>query len=293
MCALAGIEVRRSAWKNLMFTGGLGFGKSRVAAAVVRLHRELGLGLLSYGNVIDLAAADLAAAASRETGDLAGDAVTRPAVTCWLPARHDPHHPGWQGRSHPHLRCRGQGRHRARRGRTRPRLRQRVPRRPAAGRRGRQPGLPDRGHLPATGPGHPQDHHRSRHPRAPAARARPMARSVPVAGDAAAPTGTSWQRVLLTETTDLTETTGCRRQSAHEAAGSHPVRGQRLCRAGTTARSARMLLFMGRFRHLRLGFELQGFVKVAGGIHPGERHVKSSSRSARWGSWAQRRVSSV
>src|ERR1035441_8196052 len=37
----------------------------------------------------------------------------------------------------------------------------------------------------------------------------------------------------------------------------------------------------------------QGFVKVVGGVQPGERHVRSSSWRARRGSWAQRRVSSV
>src|SRR5450631_3592031 len=37
----------------------------------------------------------------------------------------------------------------------------------------------------------------------------------------------------------------------------------------------------------------QGFVKVVGGVQPGERHVMSSSWRALRGSWAQRRVSWV
>jgi len=43
----AGMEVRRPAWKNLVFTGGPGTGKSRAAAAVARDYRDLGL--LSLG----------------------------------------------------------------------------------------------------------------------------------------------------------------------------------------------------------------------------------------------------
>src|SRR6266852_5849819 len=43
----------------------------------------------------------------------------------------------------------------------------------------------------------------------------------------------------------------------------------------------------------QLGFRGQGFVKVAGGVQPGESPVMSSSWRARRGSWALRRVSSV
>ena len=71
----SGIEIRRPTWKNLVFTGSPGTGKSRVAAAVARLYRELGL--LSYGNVIELFAADLAGETSCETGTLVEEAVTR------------------------------------------------------------------------------------------------------------------------------------------------------------------------------------------------------------------------
>src|SRR5450755_3522712 len=42
-----------------------------------------------------------------------------------------------------------------------------------------------------------------------------------------------------------------------------------------------------------LALRNQGFVKVVGGVQPGERHVMSSSWRALRGSWAQRRVSSV
>jgi hypothetical protein len=38
----AGIEVRRPAWKNLVFTGCPGTGKSRAAVAVARAYRTWG-----------------------------------------------------------------------------------------------------------------------------------------------------------------------------------------------------------------------------------------------------------
>jgi hypothetical protein len=38
----AGIAISRHAWKNLVFTGGPGTGKSRAAAAIARLYRDLG-----------------------------------------------------------------------------------------------------------------------------------------------------------------------------------------------------------------------------------------------------------
>jgi hypothetical protein len=52
-----------------------GFRQSRVARAVARIYTELGL--LTYGNVIEVAAADLAASTPRETGILVGEAVNR------------------------------------------------------------------------------------------------------------------------------------------------------------------------------------------------------------------------
>ena len=54
----AGIEIARPAWKNLVFTGGPGAGKSRAARALARLYKDLGL--LTYGHLIEIAAADLA-----------------------------------------------------------------------------------------------------------------------------------------------------------------------------------------------------------------------------------------
>jgi hypothetical protein len=54
----AGAEIRRPAWKNLVFTGGPGTGKSRAAAAVARGYRALGL--LPLGHAAEVAAADLA-----------------------------------------------------------------------------------------------------------------------------------------------------------------------------------------------------------------------------------------
>ena len=59
----AGIAISRPAWKNLVFTGGPGTGKSRAAAAIARLYRDLGV--LSCGNLIELHAADLVGATAR------------------------------------------------------------------------------------------------------------------------------------------------------------------------------------------------------------------------------------
>lgn len=53
----AGIEIRRPAWKNLVFTGGPGTGKSRAAAAVARSYRDLGL--LPLGHIAEVNAVDL------------------------------------------------------------------------------------------------------------------------------------------------------------------------------------------------------------------------------------------
>ena len=70
-------------------------------------------------------------------------------------------------------------------------------------------------------------------------------------------------------------------------------RHERIAKIALAAGARYGLALAWRVCRLRARDREQGFVKVAGGIHPGERHVKSSSRSARWGSWAQRRVSSV
>jgi hypothetical protein len=72
----AGIEIRRSAWKNLVFTGGPGSGKSRAARALARLYKDLGL--LTYGQLIEIAAADLAGASPRDTATQVAE-VIKPA----------------------------------------------------------------------------------------------------------------------------------------------------------------------------------------------------------------------
>jgi len=73
----AGSVVRRGAWKNLVFTGGAGSGKSRAAAAVGQAYRKLGL--LDTGHVLEVAAADLVGASSGETGTLVAEAL-KPAT---------------------------------------------------------------------------------------------------------------------------------------------------------------------------------------------------------------------
>ena len=72
----AGSAVRRPVWKNLVFTGGAGTGKSRAALAVGQVYRRLGV--LATGHVIEAAAADLAGFGPGETGKLVAEAV-RPA----------------------------------------------------------------------------------------------------------------------------------------------------------------------------------------------------------------------
>jgi stage V sporulation protein K len=69
----AGLAVRRPAWKNLVFTGPAGSGKSRTAMAVGQAYRELGV--LSDGRVHQAAAADLAGAGPEETGKLVAEAA--------------------------------------------------------------------------------------------------------------------------------------------------------------------------------------------------------------------------
>src|SRR5207244_4094670 len=69
----AGIEIRRPAWKNLVFTGGPGTGKSQAARALARLYKDLGL--LTYGHLIEIAAADLAGATPRDTATQVAEVI--------------------------------------------------------------------------------------------------------------------------------------------------------------------------------------------------------------------------
>lgn len=73
----AGAVVMRAAWKNLVFTGGPGSGKTRAARAVTRIYGELGL--LSLGHLCEIAAADLLGTTLQETGTLVGEAARRAA----------------------------------------------------------------------------------------------------------------------------------------------------------------------------------------------------------------------
>jgi AAA lid domain/ATPase family associated with various cellular activities (AAA) len=69
----AGAAVGRPTWKNLVFTGGPGVGKSRAARAIARIYTDLGI--LKHGQLDEVAAATLAGATSRETATLLGDAI--------------------------------------------------------------------------------------------------------------------------------------------------------------------------------------------------------------------------
>jgi ATP-dependent exoDNAse (exonuclease V) alpha subunit len=69
----AGMQIRRQAWKNLVFTGGPGTGKSRAARALARLYKDLGL--LIYGQLIEIAAADLAGATPRDTASQVAEVI--------------------------------------------------------------------------------------------------------------------------------------------------------------------------------------------------------------------------
>lgn len=71
----AGIAVVRPTWKNLVFAGGPGSGKSRGATAVGRIYRELGV--LSSGHLVEASSADLVGATSEGTGRLVREMTGR------------------------------------------------------------------------------------------------------------------------------------------------------------------------------------------------------------------------
>jgi hypothetical protein len=74
----AGIAVGRPVWKNLVFTGGPGTGKSRAARAVARIYQKLGL--MGLGHVTEMAAADLTGTKLTETAILMREAFNRAAA---------------------------------------------------------------------------------------------------------------------------------------------------------------------------------------------------------------------
>jgi hypothetical protein len=70
----AGATVSRPIWKNLVFTGVGGAGKSRAARAVTRIYHDLGI--LTYAHLEEVAAATLVGSTAEETGTLLGQAVS-------------------------------------------------------------------------------------------------------------------------------------------------------------------------------------------------------------------------
>jgi hypothetical protein len=72
---LTGAVIRRPAWKNLVFAGPPGSGKSRAAAAVGRAYQELGL--LSAGRLDQVSAAELVGVTRAETSTLVAGAAKR------------------------------------------------------------------------------------------------------------------------------------------------------------------------------------------------------------------------
>jgi hypothetical protein len=71
----AGAAISRPAWKNLVFTGGPGSGKTRAAKAITRIYTELGL--LSFGHLHEIAAADLIGTTLQATGTLVAETARR------------------------------------------------------------------------------------------------------------------------------------------------------------------------------------------------------------------------
>jgi len=85
----AGVTLR-PAWKNLAFAGPPGTGKSRVAAILARIYRDLGV--LSGGQLAEVTRADLAGVRPSETADLVSQAIQRGSGGILLVS--DAHRPG-------------------------------------------------------------------------------------------------------------------------------------------------------------------------------------------------------
>jgi hypothetical protein len=96
---------------NLIFTGGPGTGKSRATRAVACTYH--GLGQLSFANVVEVTAADLASTTSRETATLVSEAVrSGDGRVLMINDAHAWDHP--PGRGQQMLRCLNHGRGNAR-----------------------------------------------------------------------------------------------------------------------------------------------------------------------------------
>jgi len=73
--AASGMTISRPAWKNLVFAGAPGTGKSHAARAVAAAYHELGF--TKGGQVVEAAAAGMAGWTVRETRQLVNEAIAR------------------------------------------------------------------------------------------------------------------------------------------------------------------------------------------------------------------------
>jgi ATPase family associated with various cellular activities (AAA) len=71
-----GVRITRPAWKNLVFTGGPGTGKSHAARVIASAYHEMGF--VKGGQVLEVAAAGMAGWSARETRQLVNEAAGRP-----------------------------------------------------------------------------------------------------------------------------------------------------------------------------------------------------------------------
>jgi len=70
----AGIPLTRRRWKNLVFTGGPGTGKSRTAAAIARLYHDLGV--VTSGHLTEVSSTELTDLTAEGTAHVVREAIS-------------------------------------------------------------------------------------------------------------------------------------------------------------------------------------------------------------------------